>query len=247
MAVVQRFTAGSGDHGPQRSDRHTGSALDVALEARRIEVEHIGLNCGIMDQYASVMGAAGSALKLDCQALSHDIVSLNTGAAQLWAVDSKAPRKLAGGIYNQRVDECRQIQQLAQSDDFFQMRVDLPDPLNRRLKHIQSEQQRVLDTVEAAAQGDLVRWGQLMNESHRSLSQDYEVAGPALDQLQAVLTEHSYGARMTGGGFGGCVIALIDESQLESAKTAVAAHYGDTLWIPCTPSQGARLLSVDSA
>ena len=222
----------------------TATPLEVALEARQIEVEHIGLNCGIMDQYASVMGEAGHALQLDCNALTHHSVEFQTGTAQLWAIDSKAPRKLAGGVYNQRVAECEQIRELTGSDDFFAMDAELPEPLNRRLRHIQSEQQRVLDTVSAASTGNLSTWGALMNQSHASLSADYEVAGASLDHLQGALSsaDGCYGARMTGGGFGGCVIALIESDQVEAAKAQVAGDYGDTLWIPCTPSQGARLL-----
>ena len=220
------------------------SSLEIAQQARQVEVEHIGLNCGIMDQYASAMGEAGHAMMLDCQALTHHPVRFGLGDAQLWAIDSKAPRKLAGGVYNQRVQECSEIQTLAGSDHFFTMAPDLPAPLAGRLRHIQSEQRRVRLTANAASQGDLATWGALMNESHQSLSHDYEVAGEALDTLQSALaaTPGCYGARMTGGGFGGCVIALIDRAAVAQARTAVAQQYGDTQWIECTPSDGARLL-----
>ena len=222
----------------------TASPLDVALEARRIEVEHIGLNCGIMDQYASALGQEGHALLLDCQAMTHQPVAFQLGSAQLWAVDSKAPRKLAGGVYNQRVAECAEIQALAGSQDFFSVSLDLPEPLAARLRHIQSEQQRVAATAQVASKGDVHRWGQLMNESHRSLSADYQVAGPALDQLQQsqASAPGCYGARMTGGGFGGCVIALLEASELEQIQAKVAQDYGEVQWIPCQPSDGARLL-----
>ena len=169
-----------------------------------------------MDQYASALGEAGHALRLDCEHLRHESVRFELGSAELWAVDSKAPRKLAGGVYNQRVAECAEIERLAGSNDWFAMTPDLPAPLDARLRHIQSEQARVIETCEVAEQGDLVRWGALMNESHRSLSQDYEVAGDAMDRLQAALSgsRGCYGARMTGGGFGGCVIALIERESV---------------------------------
>lgn len=220
------------------------SPLEVAIEARQVEVEHIGLNCGIMDQYASALGEAGHALRLDCEHLRHKSVRFELGNAELWAVDSKAPRQLAGGVYNQRVAECAEIRKLAGSDDWFSMSPALPAPLDARLRHIQSEQARVIETCQVAEQGDLVCWGALMNESHRSLSQDYEVAGPALDNLQSALAESPgcYGARMTGGGFGGCVIALIDSDQVARAQQRVTERYGDVQWIPCTPSAGAHIL-----
>ena len=222
----------------------TGSLSDplsIALEARRIEVEHIGLNCGIMDQYASALGQSGHALLLDCQALTHEPVRFELGNAQLWAVDSKAPRKLAGGVYNQRVAECQSIREHAGQEDLFKVATALPAPLDARLRHIQSEQQRVMDTAEAAAAGDLERWGAIMNASHDSLSNDYEVAGEALDRLQNALSSAAgcYGARMTGGGFGGCVIGLIDQDHLTSVKAQVAEQYGEVQWIPCEPSVGA--------
>ena len=218
------------------------SPLQIAQHARQVEVEHIGLNCGIMDQYASALGQHGHAMMLDCQALTHQDIKFELGDAELWAIDSKAPRKLAGGVYNQRVEECAQIASQLGSQDFFTMRGDLPAPLDRRLRHIQSEQKRVQLTANAASGGDLVMWGELMNESHQSLSQDYEVAGEALDRLQSVLAEHAYGARMTGGGFGGCVIALIAKDRVDQAREAVRRQYGETQWIGCTPSDGARLL-----
>ena len=219
-------------------------ALEVALEARRVEVEHIGLNCGIMDQYASALGVQGHALAIDCQALTHSAVKLELGSAELWAIDSKAPRKLAGGVYNQRVAECQQIRDISGIDNLFDVDIVLPEPLNRRLRHVQSEAMRVELFAQAAQAGDLITMGNLLSASHTSLSRDYEVAGPALDALQQALvqTPGCYGARMTGGGFGGCVIALIDASEVNAAQVAVAAHYGDTQWIPCEPSQGARLL-----
>ena len=220
------------------------SPLEVAIEARQVEVEHIGLNCGIMDQYASALGEAGHALRLDCEHLRHESVRFELGSAELWAVDSKAPRKLAGGVYNQRVAECAEIERRAGSNDWFAMTPDLPAPLDARLRHIQSEQARVIETCQVAEQGDWVRWGALMNESHRSLSQDYEVAGDAMDRLQAALSgsRGCYGARMTGGGFGGCVIALIERESVPSVQQQVAEAYGDTQWIPCTPSAGVRIL-----
>ena len=156
----------------------------------------------------------------------------------------QSPRKLAGGVYNQRVAECAEIERLAGSKDWFVMTPDLPAPLEARLHHIRSEQARVIETCKVAEQGDLVRWGALMNESHRSLSKDYEVAGDAMDRLQAALSgsRGCYGARMTGGGFGGCVIALIERESVPSVQQQVAQAYGDTQWIPCTPSAGARIL-----
>ena len=117
------------------------------------------------------------------------------------------------------------------------MTPDLPAPLDARLRHIQSEHVRVIETCQVASRAT-VRWGALMNESHRSLSRDYEVAGDAMDRLQAALSgsRGCYGARMTGGGFGGCVIALIERESVPSVQQGGEA-YGDTQWIPCTPVQ----------
>lgn len=218
--------------------------LSIARRARQIEIEHIGLKCGIMDQYASAFGQKGHALLLDCQAQTHQPVQLKMDGAELWAIDSKAPRSLAGSVYNERVAECAEIGRLAGTDDFFAIDIDLPEPLDRRLKHIQSEQKRVHSFATAAAAGDLRAMGQIMNDSHRSLSEDYEVAGPALDKLQSCLanTVGCFGARMTGGGFGGCVIALVRSDARDMVQHRVALEYGDTQWIQCKPSDGARVL-----
>ncbi len=220
------------------------SPLEVARQAHRVEVEYIGLRGGIMNPYVSAMGEAGLGMMLDCQAMVHYPVRFGLGDAQLWAVDSLLSCASAEDVSHQRIQECSEIQTLMGSDHFFTMSSNLPEPLVARLRHIQSEQVRVKRTANAASQGDLKTWGALMNESHQSLSQDYEVAGEALDTLQSALTmtPGCFGARMTGGGFGGCVIALIDRAAVGEARAAVAQNYGETRWIECSPSAGARLL-----
>lgn len=230
------------------------SATEIAVLGQRVEREWIGLNCGIMDQYASAHGRAGHALRIDCGVPAHTEVALNLGDTELWVVNSKAPRGLPGSLYNQRVAETAEIARclgvtgaLARCSDG---RIgELAPALQPRLRHVLSEQARVGEFVGAAACGDVEAMGVLMNASHDSLRDDYQVSGPDLDALQGALVDCPgvLGARMTGGGFGGCVVALVAADAVAAMKLRVAERYTQASgrepgFIAGVPSAGAHIL-----
>ena len=197
--------------------------VELALLAQRAEIEHAGVRCGVMDQMASSLASAERALFLDTRTLETRAVPLPHGSALL-VLDSGLPRELAGSAYNERRGECEaacrllgvgSLRDVAQPAEVER----LPEPLRRRARHVVAENARVL---RAAGGVDAVEFGALMNASHASLRDDYEVSVPLLDRLVAVLQAHPRvrGARLTGAGFGGACVALCDHG----ATRAVAAQ-----------------------
>ena len=184
-----------------------------ALLAQRAEQLATGVPCGIMDQLVVCEAEAGAALLIDCRSLETTSVTLPEGVA-VQVVHSGQPRTLAGSAYAARRASCEAAEVVvgplrgASPADLDH----LPAELRRRARHVVSENRRVLAFADALAAGDAATAGRLMDESHRSLAEDYEVSTPALDELcdrlRAVPGVH--GARLTGAGFGGCVVALVD-------------------------------------
>ena len=210
-----------------------GSALDLALACRRAEEAASGVPCGVMDQVASACGVAGCALLLDCTSLALEPVPVPDGV-EVVVVDSGERRALAGSAYAMRREECRRAEALvgplrsANEDDVAH----IPDAtLRRRARHVVSENARVLRFVQAMRSGDVRAAGALMWQSHASLRDDFEVSTPALDAVVARLRGEPgvLGARLTGAGFGGSVVAL------------VAAGRGSALGRVVRASAGARL------
>ncbi len=192
--------------------------LRLALIAHRAEVEYVGVRCGVMDQIAASLGRAGQALFLDTRSLQCEWVPIPAGY-RFVVVDSGVPRRLAEADYNRRRAECeeaaanlgvRALRDLTPGD--LERITRLPEPLGRRARHVVSENARVLAGVEALRSGDVRTFGRLMIESHRSLRDDYEVSTVELDRLVALAMERgALGARLTGAGFGGSVVALVAE------------------------------------
>jgi galactokinase len=191
-----------------------GTPLELARLCRRAEQRASGVPCGIMDQLASAAGVAGHALLIDCASETVTPVPLPDNV-EVVAVHSGASRRLAGSAYAHRRSDCEQAERLlgplrqasvAAADGLEDAR------LRRRARHVVTENQRVLAMVEALRAGDLAGAGELMVDSHVSLRDDFEVSTPELDQLveQLGATRGVYGARLTGAGFGGCVVALCE-------------------------------------
>ena len=175
--------------------------LELAEACRRAEERSTGVPCGIMDQAASVLARVGHALFLDCGSLVHEHVPLPDDVT-LVVLDSKVRRSLGDGRYAQRRSE-----------------VEAGEP--RRVRHVESENGRVQAAVEALHDGDLERLGQILLEGHRSLRDDFEVSIPALDALvEAAVSAGAYGARLTGAGFGGCVLALAPPERADEVAAA---------------------------
>jgi galactokinase len=183
----------------------------LARLCSRIESEWAGQETGLLDQLASLLGEEGRAVRLDMRTLEARSVDLDLRGHVLATVDSGASRSLAKSGYNERRDECRRamellgLESLRDADDA----AGLPDPLNRRLRHVITENERVDAAVAALAAGELEGLGELLNLSHASLRDDYEVSVPEVERtVEACMEAGALGARIMGGGFGGSVLAL---------------------------------------
>lgn len=203
---------------------------DVALALRGVQVEHefVGVKCGVMDQMASSLADTTTMLLIDTRSLERRVVPFPAGA-QVLVIDSGVPRRLAESGYNERraqVEEASRqlgVNELRDVNDVKALQ-GLPSPLLSRARHVVTENARVLRGLNA----DAAAFGQLMNASHASLRDDYEVSHPQVDELVTLLQAHPdvFGARMTGAGFGGAVVALVREGSAEAVANAVLQTYG---------------------
>ena len=232
--------------------------LELALLGQRAESLFVGVPTGIMDQYASVFGREDAAIQIDCRSLQHEYVSLPNGVSVL-AVNSMVKHALGSSAYRERVKECRAaVEALGQTDpsvqslrdatlDFFtRVQETVPPVPRQRARHVITENERVLEFAAAARAGDLEKMGQLFVASHRSMQYDYEITCEEIDFLvdSAIKIPGVYGARMTGGGFGGCTVNLVKAGaeeeftrqlgDLYQAKYGIGARFYD-----CKPANGA--------
>jgi galactokinase len=226
----------------------------MARLAQRAENEWVGVACGIMDQLTSACGLADHALRIDCRTLDVEPVPLPETASVL-VLDTGTRRGLVTSAYNRRREECRagaqalgltSLRDLTQ-DAFARGEDSLEPVVRRRVRHILTENARTLAAVQALRKGDVRRVGQLMAESHASLRDDFEVSSPALDVMVEVASAQPgcRGARMTGAGFGGCAVALVDRDAAEQAGPRIAAAYRDRTGTQaavylCRAADGAR-------
>lgn len=219
------------------SSAHSVASLDGVQAARfsqNAENEFVGVNCGIMDQFISSLGQAGRALFIDCRSLDYELVPMPQGVT-LVVVDTSAPRSLAASAYNERRAQCEQAAQAfgvpalrdVSVETFERRQGELPDLIAKRASHVIYENQRVLDAVTALRANDVVKFGQLMNQSHDSLRDGYEVSSKELDAVVEIArgVRGVHGARMTGAGFGGCAIALVDDHQVDQLTQAIKRDY----------------------
>lgn len=241
--------------------------LDIAKLAQRAENDFVGVNCGIMDQLVSVFGQDDCALFVDCRSLDHRPVPLGLAKSgvQVAIIDSEVPRTLATAGYNERRQQCEQGVELLsgalgrQLDTLrdvsraeFEAHQDaLPEPIRSRVRHVITENDRVLWAVAALEKGDMVEFGNLMSASHASLRDDYEVSCPELDLIVELASgvPGVLGARMTGAGFGGCAVALVRDDTLGDLTQALDQYMRQTgltptVWL-CRAAQGASVLSDD--
>jgi galactokinase len=211
----------------------------LALLCQQAENEFVGARCGIMDQFIASHGASGHALLLDCRSLEHRLLPLPDNLS-LAICNTMVKHSHASGEYNQRRAECEAgVRGLSKSlpqvralrdvslEDLQTYGHNLPDVVLRRCRHVITEDARVLRAATALESGNLPAFGNLMLDSHRSLRDDFEVSSYELD-LMVELAEQIdgvYGARMTGGGFGGCTIALVQTARVEEFQTRVGEGY----------------------
>jgi galactokinase len=237
------------------------SSLEIAKVAREAENGFVGVACGIMDQMASTFGAESRALLLDCRTLATEAVEIPSGLA-IVVVGTGVHHSLASSEYNKRRAECeegvrilsslrpgvRALRDVAPDDEqrFFGM---LPPVVRKRCRHVVSENARVLAAVRAMRAGDIARLRILMAESHASLRDDYEVSCPELDVLVelALAQPACHGARLTGAGFGGSTVNLVEAGAVAPFSASIAAGYRSRTGRAAEihvfePSAGARVL-----
>lgn len=226
--------------------------------ARRAENDFVGMPCGVMDQFISALGREDHALFLDCRDLAHRHVPLR-GEVKIVVCNSGVKRVLTHSEYEIRLKQCRQaVAQLGTAglavkslrdvdpEDLEVASGALSELLLKRARHVVTENQRVLEAVRALEGGDLERFGELMNDSHESLRDDYEVSSKELDVLVDLARKQPgvLGARMTGAGFGGCTVNLVRADSAESFADSVRKGYQQTLGLKaeiylCRASDGA--------
>lgn len=212
-----------------------------ALLGQKAENQFVGMNCGIMDQFASAMGSKDHAIFLNTATLDYDYAPVPIGDAKLVIVNTNKPHELTNSAYNDRRRECEEALadlQKVRPDlkalcelkpaEFEKIKDAIPDEVcRRRAKHAVYEDQRTVDAIAALKAGNLEEFGKLMNASHVSLRDDFEVSCKELD----VLAEEAWkipgviGARMTGGGFGGCTVNIVKDDAIDNFKKTVGSHY----------------------
>jgi galactokinase len=202
-----------------------------------VENEFIGVNCGIMDQFSVAMGLENSAILLDCNTLQYKYVSLNLNEYTLVIMNTNKKRELADSKYNERRSQCEEalsiINEHERIDNLCQATLEQINKyvadgmLKKRARHVVTENRRVHDAVSALDKGNLLKFANLLTQSHTSLKYDYEVTGFELDTIveEALKFKGCLGARMTGAGFGGCAIALVFSDTVEKFKDKVSKEY----------------------
>ncbi|MEE8347323.1 MAG: galactokinase [Dehalococcoidia bacterium] len=217
---------------------------DLALLARRAENDFVGVQCGIMDQFAAVFGQRGHALLIDCR--SHDVEPVPLGLAlqgiAIVVVDSAVRRTLGDSPYNERRRECAQAAAALGApalrdvtpDELEGRQRELPPALYRRARHVATEEARVTTAVDALKRGDPAALGRLLYESHDSLRQDFQVSCREMDLLVELAgkVDGVMGARLTGAGFGGCTVNLVRKAALDSFRRGVVDAYRERTGLP---------------
>lgn len=216
---------------------------------QKVENEYIGVNSGIMDQFAIGKGKKDHAILLDCQTLDYKYAPIELPNHSIMIIHTNKQRTLAGSKYNERRSECEQaladlqtelrIESLGEltSKQFEANKHLIKDPIHqKRAKHAVYENERTLVALEELQKGHIDSFGQLMNESHLSLQHDYEVTGIELDTIVEAAWKQDgvVGARMTGAGFGGCAIAIVENDKIEAFKKLVNEIYHDTVGYDAT-------------
>lgn len=230
--------------------------LEIVRIANKHENEWMGLKSGILDQMASAFGEHGKALLLDFQQLTVEPYPMPEGIVVV-VMDTRVPRGLVDSAYNERVEECRQAAEYLGVDSlrevslamFTAKQAGMDDLLLRRARHIITENTRTLQAAACLARGDMTTLGQLMNESHTSLRDDYEVSCQELNLMVDLALQQPgcLGARMTGGGFGGCAIALVEAQAAEQLTEIVSCLYQQETRIEpelyiCVAADGANIV-----
>jgi galactokinase len=237
------------------------SRMDLARACQQAEHAFAGVRCGLMDQFASFHGKSGAALLFDCRSLEYEVIPIPSEAALVIA-DTRVRHKLDSGGYNERRLQCEQAVAIL-SRTHPQVRAlrdvtgemlrlgsnELPELVRMRAEHVVTENERTLLMADALRRGDLAAAGKLMNAGHASLRDLYQVSIPELDTMVelARALPGCYGARLTGAGFGGCTVQLVERGRAEPFAEELATRYFDATGIPpevliSRPAEGAEWL-----
>lgn len=240
------------------------SPEELSKIAQKAEQDFVGTQCGIMDQFISRLGRKNHALLLDCRTLKYELVPFAHDNIKIVVANTGASRELASSAYNQRVKECQKAVDVLSThiprvtslrdisiEDFEKFHDALPPVIHQRAEHVIYENQRVLQAVVALKDGDLVELGRLMNASHMSLRDKYEVSSKELDTMveAAWKIPGVLGSRMTGAGFGGCTVSLVPEDIVPEFQEKVAAEYAEKTGIKariyvCSIEDGAHEITA---
>lgn len=215
------------------------SNVEIALLSQKVENQFIGVNCGIMDQFSIAMGKKDHAIVLNCQTLDYKYIPFKLEGKSLVIINTNKQRTLADSKYNERRASCEAaLEILNQNADFkdlcsispeyFEANKEVLDAeKQQRVKHVVNEQNRVIKGAEILQNNDIPAFGKFMNASHQSLMEDYEVTGLELDTvyLESKDFEGVDGVRMTGAGFGGCAIAIVNDDRIEDYKAHLIKNY----------------------
>ena len=214
-------------------------SVEAALVAQKAEHIYAGVNCGIMDQYASANGKAGHAILLDCKTLEREYIPVNLGDCLLVIANCNKPHNLVESKYNERREEVETALTLLKKHfsisclaelkpyELEEYRSILRPVIHKRARHVVEECDRVRRAAQAMRTGDTVKLGEILNASHESLRMLYEVTGKELDSLAHAAQDHPacLGSRMTGAGFGGCTVSIVKKNGVEEFKKKVAEQY----------------------
>ncbi|OIQ25689.1 galactokinase [uncultured Vibrio sp.] len=211
------------------------SQAEIALNGQQAENEFVGCNCGIMDQMVSAQGRENHAMLLDCRSLETTAVSMPEEMVVV-IINSNKQRGLVDSEYNTRREQCEQAAQQFKVkalrdvtlDQFLANKDRLDETVAKRARHIITENARTLEAAKALESGDIKRMGVLMQESHASMRDDFEITVKEIDLLVDIVKEalgEEGGVRMTGGGFGGCIVALVPPTKVDDVRQAVASQY----------------------
>lgn len=236
------------------------SGPELASLAQEAENSFVGVQCGIMDQFVSRMAQAGSAMFIDTRNMEYRHIPINLLTVKILITNSSVPRSLVDSEYNQRRAECekcvsllsarksgRSLRDYSAADLRDSMGL-IPETTRKRCLHVVEENERVREAEGALKKNDIISFGKLMNRSHESLRDQYEVSCPELDWLvkRAWETEGVYGSRMTGAGFGGCTVTLIEEEAIPKYEARLEAYEKIFSFKPetflCHPADGARIV-----
>ncbi len=235
VATALCFATFSAENGGKSAGRE-----ELAVLSQMAENSYCGVNCGIMDQFASACGKKGNAILLDCSTLQYEYAPMDFGDYELVIINSNKPHSLVDSKYNERRDECEIALELLKKElphitcladvtkaEFDEKSGVLSGKIYDRALHVITECERVNAAVKAMKSGDVKLFGKLLNESHYSLRDKYEVTGRELDALtQAARSfDGCIGSRMTGGGFGGCTVSLVKREKVKDFVKQVCAEY----------------------